>query len=142
MSLLQIICALFYVILYVINLSSFTYASPPGGTDVTEAPKQKSFVHHLMQAFLERVDLNKIEGGKKNGRVKRQSGAGKFEDASKMSATKVMQLWLMMFKNLFTTDPVGGNHPMSPQNPKVVVKLFKQRITSFLFPDPGGSGHG
>ncbi|XP_047026812.1 uncharacterized protein LOC124635070 [Helicoverpa zea] len=137
MSLIQSIPDLLYVILFVISLSYLTYASPPEGTDVTEAPKQRGFFHYLMQAFLERVDLNKIEGRNNNGRVKRQSSAGKLQDAAKMPGSKILMLMLSMISNMFTTDPVGGVHPMSPQNARPVVKLFKEKIIGFLFPKPG-----
>ncbi|XP_046975083.1 uncharacterized protein LOC124541217 [Vanessa cardui] len=80
---------------------------------------------------------SKLSANISRTRVKRQSGAGRFAEASKMPQIKLLRLFLQMFKNSWDSAYVGGAHPLHHNIPKIFVMLYKQKVVEFFIPDVG-----
>ncbi|XP_035442604.2 uncharacterized protein LOC118270907 [Spodoptera frugiperda] len=128
-------------IFFLINQCYFTTATSTStlNTAADRVPRPFSVSNYTVNEFKPRVSVNFVNNNNTvKGRYKRnETPADKLKDAASSSTLKAIRQFLTMVKNLFSKDPSGGSHPMSKENPKAVVRLFKSTIYAQLFPEPG-----
>ncbi|XP_026739185.1 uncharacterized protein LOC113502024 [Trichoplusia ni] len=131
-------CSVF--ILFFISFISFSTCFVLQSSRAVEEEKRiddmqtnnKEYTILVMLKPFDKAAFYNLDGGKRSIRVKRTSDLAKFTASKNLSQTKVVQLYLQLYKDLYSTR--NNPKPIHPESIKPVLKKFKKKLVTFFFP--------